>query len=362
MMNKPDHSPHAKRSKAIPPESPIDIISVGSAVQDVFVNVPSDSDNAFVRSHHLCMALGSKINVDYPLFEVGGGGTNTAVNFSIQGLKAAILSRIANDKGGEEVLSRLRQFHVNTEFLQIDSSSQARTGMSVILNVPGQDRTVLVNRGVSHLINFDEVNWDRIRLAKWIYIGAFGSRNEDDFNRLSELAQRHQINLAFNPGIAQIKRGLDHLGKIIASTTILVMNRTEAAILTNSSKSERVTVILQKLKDLGPKLAIITHGRNGVFAADDQGGQFFISPLVVEASCTLGAGDAFASTFTASIIQDGWDIPNALKRATVNAANVVQNPGAQLGLEPMERLDAYLEDLSLEVEDLSMNASKTSIF
>ncbi len=353
-----ERHPSKSSSKQIPKDSPIDIISIGSAVRDLFVNIPSDLDNAFIRSNHLCMAMGSKINVDYPLFEIGGGGTNTAVNFSIQGLKSAILSRIANDKGGEEVLSRLRQFHVNTEFLQIDNASQATTGMSVILNVPGQDRTVLVNRGVSHLINFEEVNWERLRLAKWLYLGAFGSRQDDDFNRLWYLAKQSGINLAFNPGIAQIKRGIDHLGQIIAETKILVMNRTEAAVLTGSAKTERVTVILEKLKDMGPKVAIITHGRNGVFAADDVGNRFFISPLLVEASCTLGAGDAFASTFTASIIQDGWDIPLGLKRATINAANVVQNPGAQIGLEPMERLDAYLEDLALEVEDLTTNSTR----
>jgi ribokinase len=352
----PNKSPRDK----FPPESAIDIISIGSAVQDVFVNIPAEMDNAFVRSNHLCMSLGSKINVEYPLQEVGGGGTNTAVNFSIQGLKSAILSRIANDKGGEAVLSRLRKFHVNTEFLQIDSNNKARTGMSIILNVPGQDRTVLVNRGVSHMLNFEEVNWTRLSLAKWIYIGAFGSRSEEDFDRIYDLANRCGIKIAFNPGIAQIKKGLEALGKIISVTDLLVMNRTEAAILTNSSKSERVTVILQKLKDLGPKVAIITHGRNGVFVADEVGGRFFISPLLVEATCTLGAGDAFASTFAASVIKDGWDIPLGLKRATINAANVVQNPGAQIGLEPMERLDAYLEDLQLEVEDLSLNSSKSS--
>jgi sugar/nucleoside kinase (ribokinase family) len=135
------------------------------------------------------------------------------------------------------------------------------------------------------------------------------------------------------------------------------MNRTEAATLTQSSRNERVTVILEKLKDLGPRLAIITHGRNGVFAADDTGGRYFLAPPPVEAVCTLGAGDAFTSTFTASIIQNGWDIPLALKRASMNAANVVQNPGAQIGLEPMERLDAHLEEETLEVEDLSRHTS-----
>ncbi len=336
----------------------IDIISLGSAIQDVFVNIPTAQDqSAFVRSNHLMMALGAKINVDYPLFEVGGGGTNTSVNFSIQGLRAAILSRIANDKGGEVVLNRLREYHVNTEFLQIDTSRDARTGMSIVLNVPGQDRTVLVNRGVSHKINFDEINWDRLSQAKWLYISAFASPHDDAFDRLADMVARHKTQIAFNPGEAQIKKGMSYLKNIIASTQILVMNRTEAAMLTQSPKSERVTVILEKLKDLGPKVAIITHGANGVFAADDQGGRHFICPIKVNATSTLGAGDAFASTFTASIIKNGWDVPLGLKRAAVNASFVVQNPGAQIGLEPLERLDAHLEDLKLTVEDLSPKAA-----
>jgi ribokinase len=344
----------------MPQEPAIDIISIGSAIQDLFVNVPAESDDpsVFVRSNHLCLSLGAKINADYPLFEVGGGGTNTAVNFSIQGLKAAILSRIAHDKGGTEVLNRLHQFHVNTEFLQIDSSPKTRTGMSVILNVEGKDRTVLVNRGVSHLINFDEIHWERLGLAKWIYVSAFGSRHEDDFDRLSDWANGRGISMTFNPGLAQIKRGMQKLGKIISQTDVLVMNRTEAALLTDSSKNERVTVILQKLKDLGPRVAIITHGANGVFAADAKGDNYFISPVPTEVSCTLGAGDAFASTFTASIIHDGWDISLGLKRAAVNASKVVQSLAAQTGLEPIERLDAYLEELKLEVETISAKSAK----
>lgn len=337
----------------------IDVISIGSAIQDAFVNIPVDDDStAFIRSYHLCMALGAKINVDYPLFEVGGGGTNTAVNFSIQGLNTAILSRIANDEGGQLILNRLRKFHVNTEFLQIDSAPKACTGMSIILNVPGNDRTVLVNRGVSHLINFDEVNWARLSQAKWLYVASYGSPSEDDFERIGALAKKTGLQIAFNPGIGQIKRGLEALRPMIENTSILALNRTEAALLTNSSKSERVTVILEKLKDLGPKLVIITHGKNGVFTADDKGSRFFIQPLVVTPISTLGAGDAFASTFTASIIKNGWDVPLALKRATVNSAQVIQHNGAQLGLEPMEHLDARLEELQLNVEELSAKTSK----
>jgi ribokinase len=329
----------------------IDIVSIGSALQDVFVNVPPDADSSFVRSGHLLLSLGAKINVDYPLFEVGGGATNTAVNFSIQGLKTALMSRIANDRSGQLILGRLRKFGINTEFLQIDNDGN--TGMSVILNVPGQDRTVLVSRGVSHQLNFDEINWQRVEQAKWLYVCAFGSPGSDDFDKLTDFVKSHKIEVAFNPGINQIKKDPKQLCRLIEHTSILVMNKSEAAALTKSSKTERVTVILDKLKDLGPKHAIITHGSSGVFAADHKGNRYFTSPVQVETVCTLGAGDAFASTYTASIIQSGWDVPLALKRATINSAFVVQNAGAQIGLETHQVLDTFMSEYNLQVEDLS---------
>jgi len=340
--------------------SPLDILSIGSAIQDVFVNIPADQDAAaFVRSSHLVMSLGAKINIDYPLTEIGGGGTNTAVNFSIQGLRTGILSRIAGDQGGNAVLARLQHHGVSTEFLQIDSEPDSRTGMSVILNVPGKDRTVLVNRGVSHRLDFDEINWDRLSQIPWLYLGAFATRTQDPFERLIQMIKDHGTQIAFNPSMAQIQKGVDFIGDIIANTTVLVMNKSEAATLTHSPRTERITVILEKLKDLGPRLVLITDGGNGTFAADDKGQRYFVSPYPVEATCTLGAGDAFTSTFAASLAKDGWDIPKALQRATLNAAYVVQNPGAQLGLEPMHILDQRLADISLPVEDLASGTRRS---
>ena len=99
--------------------SPFDIICIGSAIHDVFVNLP-DTDAAFVRSNHLIMSLGAKINIDYPTVEVGGGGVNTAVNFALQNLKTGIFSRLAHDEAGNAITTRLSQRGVDTSFMQID--------------------------------------------------------------------------------------------------------------------------------------------------------------------------------------------------------------------------------------------------
>lgn len=330
-----------------------DIICIGSAIHDVFVNLP-DTDAAFVRSNHLILSLGAKINVDYPTVEVGGGGTNSAVNFALQGLKTGILSRIAQDEAGSSIAQRLAQRGVETSLLQKDDSAEAKTGTSIILNVPGKDRTVLVNRGVSHQLDFDNLDWERLKQAKWIYVASFGSRSPDaDFIRLGDFAVANGIHIAFNPGMEQIKRGAKALGRMITDAQILIMNLTEAALLTESSPKDRVTTIVERLKALGPKLVVITNGRNGVFAAMDTGERYFVAPPTVPIVCTLGAGDAFGSTVTASIIRDGWDLPKALERAAMNAALVVQHPGAQIGIQNLDALDEQAKSAGIQVQELS---------
>ncbi|MCA9798247.1 MAG: carbohydrate kinase family protein [Cyanobacteria bacterium HKST-UBA04] len=332
---------------------PLDIVCIGSALEDIFINVPVHDDaTAFIRSNHLSISLGAKINVDYPLIEVGGGGTNTAMNFSIQGLKVGLLSKIANDDGGHLIRNRLEDARIDLRYLQVDTDSAAHTGMSIILNVPQHDRSVLVNRGVSHGIDFDTVDWDQFKTVPWLYVASYGSPNEDDFERLAALARDHDVKIAFNPSINQIKRGLKVIGPLIEASVIVSMNRTEATLLTKSKKNERVTVLLDKMRDLCPGLTLITCGASGVFAADANNRRYYIPPMKVNATSTLGAGDAFCSTFTASIIKDGWDVPLALKRANVSAAHVIQEPGAQRGLLPIDDLDAELKTLNLSVDVL----------
>ena len=58
---------------------------------------------------------------------------------------------------------------------------------------------------------------------------------------------------------------------------------------------------------------------------------------------TLGAGDAFASTFTAVYSQTN-DIEKSLKYASVNAASVVEHFGAQKGFLTFDEIKKRLEE------------------
>ena len=106
--------------------------------------------------------------------------------------------------------------------------------------------------------------------------------------------------------------------------------------------------MLKELNFAEGKITIITDGKNGAYAYDSKKfyhcGEF---PATVVS--TLGAGDAFASTFVATIHKTN-DIVKALKYASVNAASVVEHFGAQDGFLTFDEIEKKLNETDFEVQ------------
>ena len=85
-------------------------ITVGSATVDAFVNT---GDKLFHRSRfRSCVKVpfGTKLIVDELNFDIGGGGTNTAVAFSRLGLKTGYVGKIGDDGDGDAIFKMLKTF------------------------------------------------------------------------------------------------------------------------------------------------------------------------------------------------------------------------------------------------------------
>ncbi|MEK7107265.1 MAG: PfkB family carbohydrate kinase, partial [Patescibacteria group bacterium] len=98
------------------------------------------------------------------------------------------------------------------------------------------------------------------------------------------------------------------------------------------SKEHDVKKLLSDVRELGPKIAVITDGQNGAYIMDDSGA--YHAPMYPDPAPPVnrtGAGDATASTTVAYIIK-GLAPKEALLRGMINASAVVQRVGAQAGL------------------------------
>ncbi|MBI2652809.1 hypothetical protein HYX00_05060, partial [Candidatus Woesearchaeota archaeon] len=90
---------------------------------------------------------------------------------------------------------------------------------------------------------------------------------------------------------------------------------------------EPIEGLLLKLNGLGPKIVVITDGKNNLYVINEKH-VYTAKPPFVKVVDTTGAGDAFASTFLCGIIRKN-DIEFAVKLGIVNALSVIQHYGAK---------------------------------
>ena len=99
--------------------------------------------------------------------------------------------------------------------------------------------------------------------------------------------------------------------------------------------------MFKKLKVSDYQVIVITDGGRGSYAYD---GKFYYRCPIFDGPVvsTLGAGDAFASTFCAAMIQTDLNIGKSLMYASVNSSGVVSEFGATQGLLTFEEIVAKL--------------------
>ena len=315
---------------------------MGSNVVDVLVKTdPEESD--LIRIRHgtqqkpatelIAYPLGSKVLIDHLDFQVGGGGTNTAVCFSRLGFKTAYLGKIGRDQNGLNVFSQLKKERV--DFL---GTLGQQNGYSVILDSVGDDRTILTFKGCNNELSFSELD-KKLLSAKAYYLCSMMGESLRALEHIAAHAKKSKALVAFNPSSYLIKQGIKSIANILKHTDVLILNDEEAALLNGSAASLRT--MAKNLKKLGPSTIVITQGSKGACALYKR--SFFeVSPktdIVVHE--TTGAGDAFGSTLLAGMLMKK-SFPQALRLAMINAESVIAHYGAKNILLSKEKALAAL--------------------
>ncbi len=216
------------------PRATFDVTTIGAATRDVFVKskkferIPSDSAP---DGWNACLPLGAKIPVDELAFETGGGATNAAVTFARFGLKTACVTRVGGDPGGREIVAQLKNEKIDVRGVQHDHDE--RTAYSFILVAGSGQRAILVARGASAHLDRRAIPWTRLA-SRWIYLTSVAG----NVNVLADIfahAKKTMARIAWNPGNAEIAIGLKKLLPRLLQTDVLLLNREEAAELSDCS-------------------------------------------------------------------------------------------------------------------------------
>ena len=172
-----------------------DIITFGSATQDIVVKPKNVTGLKSSNQKEVCFPMGGKIELEDILFNSGGGGTNTAATFALQGFKTAFCGTLGSDVSGKEIINELKKLKINTGLVQV--TGKKRTNHSIVILHGSQDRTILAYRGAAELMDHSQIPWNKLK-AKWLYLAPLSGLLCDNFEALVNFAFDKKIKVAVN--------------------------------------------------------------------------------------------------------------------------------------------------------------------
>ncbi|MEA2056217.1 MAG: carbohydrate kinase family protein [Patescibacteria group bacterium] len=296
------------------------VISIGSALVDIFIHSKDFTSEDTDNGRMLCQSYGDKLKVDHFNVYTGGGASNTAVGFARMGFRAGIIAETGRDHFSSLVMTDLSSNDVGTQLIIKEKKEQ--TGGSVILVGVDGERTVLVHRGASSMLDPYDIPSYRLIQAEWVHLTSIAGRIKALEKIFKVVSKQNHLKLSWNPGKAELKflaEGRVSFDQIPCQ--VLFVNQQEWEMI-GKVQDEAIKSCAQ---------VIITNGKKGgqLFVAGKDKGKFPSSRH--EAVDTTGAGDAFACGYVSGQIMKKSPL-DSIKIGVKNAGSVVGHYGAKAGL------------------------------
>lgn len=355
------------------------ILTVGSAMLDLFPDLGKDIlpciDRKESRQSFMLLEVGRKVEIPGIHRCSGGGATNAAVSFSRQGFDVQAFFKTGIDCESEFIKRQLD--HDNVDTSASISTTTTPTGLSLIFPCPGGDRTTITYRGASITLAEQELPLALLKNSMGIdclYVTSMSGITAPLLLPLVKTAHEQKIFVACNPGSSQLRAGAHDLQQALPFIDVLIMNSDEALECLRSftetglSLKEPVceahgpellcTPLVRNNLPLnlrqyfatvlsrGPKIAVVTNGKEGVYVAHNNELLFHPS-LPADVVNTLGAGDAFGSGFVGALLQN-LSVEQALIQGLVQATAIIGVLDAQSGLLSADELKKRTTKISMD--------------
>ena len=354
------------------------ILTIGAAMRDLFLEYENPETMTFdiegCQIDYIMLEEGKKIELDEIEHHTGGGATNSACSFQKLDFSVSSFFKVGKDPEGNFIIASLKKQKINLS--NIVRSEGAPTGRSFIIPSPSGDKVILVYRGANLTIRQDELPQKAIEACDQLYITSLSKKTSKLLPIITKLAKQYEKPVATNPGTSQLTVNIKTLEQSLKNIDILILNCFEATLLmehlvqAKQMKSRKTSSTKRKKRELpdllaapivrgtscftlqqyfqeilkrGPQIVVVTNGADGVYATD--GKQIYYHPsLPGKPVSTVGAGDAFGSTFVAQLLH-GTSIEDAIRSGIINSYEVIQKLDATSGQLTKNKLNARVNRL-----------------
>lgn len=284
----------------------------------------------------LSVKYGEKTPVKELYHSIGGNAANIAVGLTRCGLSSKLYAEVGDDVAGQQLMQTLKKEGVNVSL--VATVPNRVTNQSYVLLYLGE-RTIFSYHAPDQNLSVT------LKDSDTVYLTSLGK----GWQEMYEAVLNCKL-IIYQPGTVQIREGLHQSKPVLVKADMVILNYTEAESLLGKTYSNGKD-LLNALLDTGAKEVVVTRGKAGSLAANQY--EYFEAGVwhqVVKKEAT-GSGDAYTSAYVASRLK-GLGIEVAMQAGTVNAGYVMQEIGAQAGLQQWETLLKIIKSNKITVTKL----------
>ncbi len=299
----------------------IDVLTIGRSCLDYIAVV-----NQFPAENQ-------KFPLEFRLTEGGGQGGTASCCISRLGGRVAYVGKLGDDEEGKFCLTRLKDFEVATEFIEIVKGG--KTPVAYIFVTAGSgDRTIIYERNALPKIEIDDLLKDLALQSEVVLLDP----EVTYLGRQLKTVTEGKIKLVYDcerwrPGIEDI---MDTADFFIPASIFLESDELNFGDMPFNQK------ILKLNKMVTGKL-VVTNGEDGVYYISD-GSLYHVTVPEVKAVDTIGAGDNFHGAFALSI-KKGFDLHQAVKFSVAVASLSCREYGGRNGVPDWKQALAVAKTL-----------------
>ncbi len=254
---------------------------------------------------------------------LGGAPFNVAWHLEAFGLRPLMITRLGSDESGDEVLSAMDAWGMDTSGVQRDDGHP--TGkVQVELDHGEPTFHILADQAYDHIDADLALRSTAGHAFSLLYHGSLISRGELSRNALEGLRNRPGLPVFVDVNLRDPWWTREDVVKAIRSATWVKLNQSELELLAGSAD----VAAAEKFRcELRLDTVIVTRGGRGALVVEARGTFETAPPDKVQIVDTVGAGDAFSAVFILGLTR-GWPTDVILARALEFAAAMCTVTGA----------------------------------
>jgi sugar/nucleoside kinase (ribokinase family) len=318
-----------------------DLLVVGQSIYDMVFKFDDDDQlKKYLRQFGMEIGDGGLINGDTankiiselkPFYKsAGGSASNTAIGLVNLGKKVTFASVVGRDELGHIYENELKQYGIHTEFYFPEKiSSEAGTGIVMVLLAPDGERTMLAYPGISKQ-RLASIVIDKKKLSTYKVIMSEGylwdhPGNPEIISNIFDIAKQQGVHTAFTFGDKYIvEKYREQLLKLVSQIDILFCNEREVLALFETDNLDNAVNRLQKISPL----AIVTLAEKGALIITADKIDHIQALDVKNVIDKTRAGDQFAAGFLYGYTNN-QSFHKAGELGAKTAARIIQQFGAK---------------------------------